>query len=130
MVKPEPMFQCDLVERFTLQIPGAQNAFIDTHEIDGITIYIKIFFLFNILQIINKSSYSKRIDNLMLKNNDFPNMQLSISFRKLTGQKNCYVYNHGNAVIISNSGISMAQQEFQIHIYDSDMFELLFGLFV
>ena len=125
-VKPQPIFGEASVERFTLNIPGSQKAFIDIHEIEETFIYAKIFFLFGIHQFLKISSYEKKIDGLMLENNGPPDMQASFNLRPHVGP-NCLVYNPGDAVVITNSSVSMAQKEFQLHIYDFGIFEILFG---
>ncbi|MBC8548653.1 MAG: hypothetical protein H8D23_03285 [Candidatus Brocadiales bacterium] len=123
--KPVPLVEGAHVERYTLNISGAQTAFVDIHEIEETLIYIKIFFLFGIQQFIKTSSYDKKIDNLMHKNNGPPDMQASFKLRQFIGPK-CLVYNPGDAVVITNNTIEMAQKEFQIHVYDFSLFDVLF----
>jgi len=124
-VKPVPIFEGAEVERFTLNIPGAKTAFVDIHEVEEAFIYAKIFFLFGIQQFIKTSSYEKKIDALMHKNNGPPDMQASFKLRQFVGPK-CLVYNPGDAVVITNNTTEMAQKEFQIHVYDFSLFDVLF----
>ncbi len=127
-VQPVPILATASVDRFTLGVPGAQTAFIDIHEIDDAFHYAKIFFLFGIHQFIKNSSYEKNIDSLMHENCGSPNMKSSLQLRPLIG-KNCLLYDSGDAVIVSNHLIVLTQKEFQIHIYEPDLFALLFPFY-
>jgi len=126
MVIPDTIVDGDVVDRFTLNIPGAKTAFIDVHSIDDTFIYAKLFFLFGIHQFMKIASYEKRIDTFMHENNGPPHMQASFKLRPIIGP-NCLVYNPGDAVIVTNSIVTLSQKEHQIHIYDFTLFDLMFG---
>ena len=124
-VQPVPILATASVDRFTLEVPGSKTAFIDIHEIDETFHYAKIFFLFGIHQFMKNSSYEKNIDTLMHENYDSPDMRASLKLRPLIG-KDCLLYDSGDAIIVTSHSIVLTQKEFQIHIYDTELFALLF----
>jgi hypothetical protein len=128
-VQPVPILATASVDRFTLEVPGAQTAFIDIHEIDDAFYYAKIFFLFGIHQFIKNSSYEKNIDSLMHENCGSPDMRASLQLKPIVG-KDCLLYDSGDAVIVTNHSIVLTQKEFQIHIYEPEFFVLLFPWYI
>tara|TARA_B100001971_G_C18115688_1_gene496677 strand:+ start:459 stop:977 length:519 start_codon:yes stop_codon:yes gene_type:complete len=127
MPRPEPLFTYANVERFSLDIRGSHNAFIDIHELDDLVIYVKIFIVFGILQFIKNSYYEKNIDSLMQKTCGAPDPILTLQIKPMIG-KNSYVYIKDDLVIITYKQILLNTKEFQIHIYESNSFFQGFGL--
>jgi len=127
MPRPEPLFTYANVERFSLDIRGSHNAFIDIHELDDLVIYVKIFIVFGILQFIKHSYYEKNIDSLMQKNFGSPDPMLSPQIKQMIG-KNSYGYIKDDLVIITYKQNLLNTKEFQIHIYESHSFFQGLGL--
>ena len=64
----------------------------------------------------------------MHENCDSPDMRASLKLRPLIG-KDCLLYDSGDAIIVTNHSIVLTQKEFQIHIYEPDLFVLLFPFY-
>jgi len=129
-VKPVSVIENAIVERFNINIKGSNNAFIDIHEVEGKLCYAKIFFLFGLHQLIKISSSEKKINSLMNENIGPPNMEASLTMRGVILEKNSLVYNAGSSIVVTNNSITLTQREFQIHIYESSFFRLLFGPYI
>lgn len=126
IVKPMPIVSGASVERYSIDIPGSNIAFIDNHEIQGVVCYSKLFFLFGIHQFLKSSKYSKMIDELMLKNFGAPDMKTGLIMRPYVGDK-CYVYRTDGTIIITNNTTQLTQKEFQIHLYNTSFFQSIIG---
>jgi len=64
----------------------------------------------------------KTIDTLMLKNFGSPNVQESFKLSTLTGKKNCAVYSKDDLVVTTANSFYHLRKEFQIHVYDHELF--------
>ncbi len=122
MGHPVPVVQGANVERLNFIIPGASLAYIDIHEIEDITIYIKIFIIFGIHKLLKHIKYNKVINDMMHKNYGTPNMETTISIKPYIGD-GCLVYT-GNRdhMVITNVSSTILLKEFQIHLYDNIFF--------
>jgi len=126
IVKPVPIVSDASVERYSIDIPGSNIAFIDNHEIHGVVCYSKLFFLFGVHQFLKSNKYSKIIDDLMFRNFGPPDMKTSLIMRPFVGNK-CLAYRSDDVVVITDITTQLAQKEFQIHLYNYSFFQLISG---
>jgi len=127
-VTPSPIVPNALVDRYGFVLPSAKPAHIDIHELGGKIKYIKIFFLFEYFQLFKKKHYTKIINSVVEEKMGLPDTELTNKMRLIL-DKNSTSYksdDHDIIIVIANTTV-LTKTEFQIHIYDGSMFDILMG---